>query len=271
MMALKPSDLAGALRRLSCLAVDLILPPTCPGCGSAIADSDALCARCWPAVRFIEPPLCPVYGTPFAHDLGANMVSAEALADPPPFRRARSAAVYGDVARRMVHQLKYHDRPHVAEAMATAMLRAGRQLIAPNVVLVPVPLYRWRLWRRQFNQAALLATALGRLCGMAPDPLVLERVKATGSQVGLTLTQRQANVSGAFRVPEAMRGRIAGREVILVDDVYTSGSTAKAATRALLRGGAAAVDVLTFARVLSLLSPERPPGADLAEMPESLI
>jgi ComF family protein len=250
MLALKRPGLIDGLRRISGLAADLVLPPTCPGCGGAVADSHALCARCWSMVRFIEPPLCAVYGTPFAHDLGEGIVSAEALADPPPFRRACSAAVYGDVARQLVHQLKYHDRPHVADVMATAMYRAGHRLLSDKSLIVPVPLYRWRLWQRQFNQAALLAAGLARLAAAAHDPMVLQRVKATGSQVGLSLTQRKENVRGAFRVPEAMRTRIAHRDVLLVDDVYTSGATAKAATRALLRAGAAAVDVLTFARVI---------------------
>ena len=250
MLALKRPGLIDSLRRISGLAADLVLPPTCPGCGGAVADSHALCARCWSMVRFIEPPLCAVYGTPFAHDLGEGIVSAEALADPPPFRRARSAAVYGDVARRLVHQLKYHDLPHVAEAMAMAMYRAGHHLLSDKSLIVPVPLYRWRLWQRQFNQAALLGASLARLAGTPHDPMVLQRIKPTGSQVGLSLTQRKENVRGAFRVPDAMRARIAQREILLVDDVYTSGATDKAATRALLRAGAAAVDVLTFARVI---------------------
>ena len=89
-------------------------------------------------------------------------MSAEALADPPPFRRARSAAVYGDVARRLVHQLKYHDRPDLAQVMAMAMHRAGRELLAECALIVPVPLYRWRLWQRRFNQAAVLAGRLAQ-------------------------------------------------------------------------------------------------------------
>ncbi len=216
---------------------------------SAVGDGQALCAGCWSTIRFIEPPLCPVYGTPFAFDLGEGIVSAEALADPPPFRRARAAAVYGDVARRLVHQVKYYDRPHLAQVMANAMQRAGRSLLGECSLVVPVPLYRWRLWRRRFNQAALLAAGVSRLSGVPHDPFVLERVKATRQQVGLTAQQRVENVRGAFRVPEPMRARIAGRDVLLVDDVYTTGATVKAASRALLRAGAAAVDVLTFARV----------------------
>lgn len=249
MLALNSALSPNGFARVARAALDLVLPATCSGCGAAVADADALCSRCWASISFIEPPLCPVYGTPFSHDLGAGIVSAEAMADPPPFRRGRSAALYGEVARRLVHQLKYSDRPHVAAVMAAAMLRAGEPLLADAAVIVPVPLYRWRLWRRQFNQSALLAAAISRRSGVPFAPLVLQRVRPTRSQVGLSASQRQDNVRGAFQVPEAMRADIAGKSVLLVDDVYTSGATVKAATRALVRAGAAAVDVLTFARV----------------------
>lgn len=237
-------------RRLAKVAADIVLPPTCPGCGAAVARTDALCAPCWTETRWIEPPICPVYGTPFAYQLGEGIVSAEALADPPPFRRARSAAVYGEVARRLVYRLKYHDRPYVREVMAVCMVRAGRDILAQSALLVPIPLYRWRLWTRRFNQAAALAESLSRLSGVRHNPLVLQRVRPTRQQVGLSATQRVENVRGAFRVTEPMLRHIAGLDVTLVDDVYTSGATVKAATRALLRAGAASVDVLTFARAI---------------------
>ena len=251
MPGLTRESAGGLLRTLPRLVADLVLPPSCPGCRASVIDGNALCARCWSEIRFIEPPLCPVYGTPFAYDLGEGIVSAAALADPPPFRRARSAAVYGDVARRLVHQLKYHDRPDLAQIMVLAMQRAGRLLLAECAIVVPVPLYRWRLWRRRFNQAAMLGSRLSHLSGTPFDPLVLARVKPTRQQVGLTAVQRAENVRGAFRVPEEKRMRIAGLPVLLVDDVYTSGATAKAATRALIRAGAGSVDVLTFARVMA--------------------
>jgi ComF family protein len=214
-----------------------------------VADGQALCARCWSAIRFIAPPLCPVYGTPFSYEMGEGIVSAEALADPPPFRRARSAAIYGDVARRLVHQLKYYDRPHLAHVMARTMRRAGHELVSEPMLIIPVPLYRWRLWGRRFNQAALLAEAVSKLTGLPADPFILQRVKATRQQVGLSAAQRADNVRGAFRVAPHEAPRIARLPVLLIDDVYTSGATAKAAARALLRAGAASVDVLTFARV----------------------
>ena len=245
----KAPELLRTLARLPLHVADLVLPPMCCGCRAAVADKNALCARCWSEIRFIEPPLCPVYGTPFAYDLGEGILSAEALADPPPFRRARAAAIYGDVARRLVHQLKYHDRPDLAEVMATAMGRAGRTLLGECSLIVPVPLYRWRLWQRRFNQAAALATCLSRSSGVPHDPFALQRLRPTRRQVGLSALQREENVRGAFRVPDDKRARIAAQSVLLVDDVYTSGATAKAAARTLLRAGAAEVDVLTFARV----------------------
>ena len=239
-----------AIAALPKAAADLVLPPSCPGCGAAVADWHALCPNCWSQIRFIEPPLCPVYGSPFACDAGKGVVSPEAIADPPPFRRARAAVVYADVARRLVHQVKYHDRPDLVHVMAKAMHRAGRESLLECEVIVPVPLYRWRLWQRRFNQAALLSERLSELSGLLAESLVLRRIRPTRRQVGLTASQRQVNVRGAFEVDRARSARIAGRAVLLVDDVYTSGATAKAASRALLGAGAASVDVLTFARVV---------------------
>ena len=226
------------------------MPPVCPGCRSAVADGHSLCSRCWSEIRFIAPPLCPVYGTPFAYEMGEGIVSAEAIADPPPFGRARAAAAYGDAARDLVHLLKYRDRADLAKIMAIAMYRVGRELVSESTIIVPVPLHRRRLWGRRFNQAAALSAQVAALSGVPHEPLALERVKPTRRQVGLTSSQREENVRGAFRVPERSRATVSARPVLLIDDVYTSGATTKAATRALLRAGASAVDVLTFARVI---------------------
>lgn len=198
---------------------------------------------------FIAGPVCKVYGTPFAYDMGENIVSAQAIADPPPFEAARAAVRYGPQAKSLVHGLKYQDRHEVAAVMATAMYRAGAELLDRGQLIVPVPLYRWRLWRRRYNQSQLLADGLSSRSGVANDPFVLQRRRRTRQQVGLSAAERLANVRGAFHVPADQRHKLAGRRILLVDDVYTSGATVKAASRALLRGGAGAVDVLTFARV----------------------
>jgi ComF family protein len=248
--AREPKRIVPALRGGFRAAVALFYPPSCIGCGGATGTAHTLCARCWGEVRFIERPYCERLGTPFAVDLGVTLLSPAAMADPPVFDRARAVARYDDVARKLVHRLKYSDRLDCAQALGTMMARAGAELTAEADVIVPVPLHRWRLWRRRFNQAMALASVVARESGVPCDPFLLARVKRTQSQVGLTRAQRQENLQGAFRVPADAKGRLADKRVLLVDDVLTTGSTANAAARALLRGGAKAVDVLAFARVV---------------------
>ncbi len=176
-------------------------------------------------------------------------MSPRAIAQPPVYQRARAVALYDDVARRLVHRLKYEDRLDLAKPMARMMGAAGRDLIAASDCIVPVPLHRWRLWRRRFNQAALLARPIAEAAGLDFHPEALARIRRTRTQVGLSRAARAENLAGAFRVPERRRPLIAGRRVLLVDDVTTTGSTGNAAARALLRGGAASVSLLTFALV----------------------
>jgi ComF family protein len=173
------------------------------------------------------------------------------MADPPVFARARAVARYDDTARLLVHRLKYSDRLDLAPALGGMMARAGAELAAECDVIVPVPLHRWRLWWRRFNQAMALAQVIGSAHGRPCEPALLARVKRTRSQVGLSRAQRGDNLQGAFRVPVEQRPWLKGKRVLLVDDVLTTGATANAASRALLRAGASAVDVLAFARVVT--------------------
>ncbi|RCS22485.1 ComF family protein [Phyllobacterium salinisoli] len=240
----------GLAGRLAEHVAGLLFPPQCAGCGREVSNPGTVCGRCWSRLRFIERPYCAVMGTPFAHDLGENFLSAEAIADPPPFQRARAAVGHDGIPRRMIVGLKYHDQTNLAPWMAQWMLRAGGELIADCDVILPVPLHAFRFWSRRFNQAAELARAVAALADKPFEPEALKRVKRTRQQVGLAATERQRNVSGAFRVPNDQEIKIRGRSILLVDDVYTTGATVKAATRALLRAHAASVDVLTFSRVL---------------------
>lgn len=240
-------------RRISAAAVavaDLALPAQCLACQRPVARLGGLCSICWGSLRLIEKPYCPRLGIPFAFDLGPNVLSAEAIADPPPFDRARAVAAFDDVARKLVHGLKYRDRTELAGWMGAWMARSGGELCDDCDVVVPVPLHRWRLWLRRFNQSAVLAEAVARISGTPLAPMALRRVRATAQQVGLSASERDRNVRGAFRVGATQKRAIAGRRVLLVDDVFTTGATVNAATRALLRGGASAVDVLVFARVV---------------------
>jgi ComF family protein len=237
-------------RRLTKNVVDTLYPPTCLACRAATDEHGALCPQCWSGMRFIERPYCERLGTPFEQDLGDGLLSPQAIADPPVFTRARAVARFEEgPARRLVHRLKYSDRAEIARPMARWMARAGADVLADADLLVPVPLHPLRLWRRRFNQAAMLASEMSRLTGTPCDVVALLRVKASGSQVGRTRAQRAENVQGAFKV--ASGAVVKGRKVALVDDVLTSGATANAASRALLRAGAAQVDVLVFARVVT--------------------
>jgi ComF family protein len=242
-----------AARALSHAALDLIFPPACISCRAAIAAHGALCPACWGLVRFIERPFCDRLGTPFAADLGAEgLLSPEAIAHPPVYTRARAVARFEDgPVRHLMHRLKYGDRLELAIPLGRQMARAGRELLAEADLLVPIPLHRRRLIWRRFNQANALAETISKESEVPLDPFVLTRTKATPSQVGLTRTQRAENMHGAFSVPEAEKIKIEGRALLLIDDVLTSGSTLNAAARVLLRSGAARVDALVFARVVT--------------------
>ncbi len=227
-----------------------LFPPSCLECGRIVSAPGTFCAGCWPKLRAIEAPVCPILGTPFSVEMGEGIVSAEALADPPVFARARAAVVHDGPARSLVSALKFHDRTDLARWMAGWMVRAGGDLLADAQLIVPVPLHRRRLIERRFNQSAELGRAIAHRTGIPLRPEVLIRKRPTPRQVGLTRNQRQINVRGAFEVPERALPFLSGRRVLLIDDVYTTGATVTAASRALLRGGAGAVDVLTFSRVL---------------------
>lgn len=250
--SLRSRNLPGTLLRSGTdWFVRLLYPPVCAGCGMFVAGSGALCPTCWGSVRFIERPYCEVSGAPFDHDLGAGMVSPDVIANPPPYEKARAAVFYDGAARKLAHGLKYSDRADLAGMMAQWMMRAGRDVLDDSDVILCVPLHRRRMFSRRYNQSAELARAIARLTGKPFEAGGLRRVRATRQQVGLGLRARQDNVRGAFAVPVARNPGIAGRRVLLIDDVLTTGSTVEAATRALLRAGAERVSVLTFARVAS--------------------
>ncbi len=243
-------SLAGLWTHAGRIALDTLFPPACMACRAATSQADALCPACWRTMRFIERPFCDRLGTPFEQDFGGELISPQAAADPPVFRRARAVVRFEDgPARRLVHRLKYSDRGELARPLGAWMARAGHDVLAEAEAVVPAPLHFRRLWSRRFNQAAALAREVARLSGKPYEPEWLDRVKATRSQVGLSREQRAKNVQGAFRVRPG--APVKGRRIVLIDDVLTSGATANAAARALLRAGAANVDIVVFARVVT--------------------
>jgi ComF family protein len=242
--------LAAGFRAPFRLALDVALPPLCPACRDPVGDGAGLCARCWSKLSPIERPFCERLGIPFVYDPGPGILSMQAIADPPSYRKARAAVRYDDVARVLVQAFKYGDRLDLAPTMGRWMARAGAELFPETDVIVPVPLHWRRLWARRFNQSALLANIIAEQAGIPVAHDALRRAKPTPQQVGLSKADRALNVQGAFRVDASGKIAIDGKRVLLVDDVLTSGATVDTSVRALLRAGAAHVDVLVFARVV---------------------
>jgi ComF family protein len=236
----------GALRGV----LDFALPPRCPSCGAITGDPHRFCLACWQQLTFLGDPCCARCGLPFEYGADTQSECGRCLAVPPSFDRLRAAVAYGDIARKVALKLKYSGRPGVAETLARLMARHLPNA-DPAAILVPVPLHRWRIWKRGYNQSALIASALSQASGIPAALAPLARVKPTPPLRGLGRRERALTVRGAFKVTEQGRGAIAGRNVILVDDVFTSGATAESCARALKRGGAASVTILCWARVLS--------------------
>jgi len=211
-----------------------------------VGEDHRFCASCWTSLRFLGPPWCAGCNIPFDYHRGDDARCAECLHTPPRHSGIQAAVAYGDVARTLALRLKYARRTGFADTMAALMVR----LVPDGAdLLVPVPLHRWRLWSRGFNQAALIADALARRRQLPVAPLALTRVRKTPVLRGLGARGRAEALKGAIAVarPEAIRGRA----VVLVDDVYTSGATTDACTHALLKAGASSVHILCWARVLS--------------------
>ena len=239
-----------SLTRLAGGALDAVLPPRCLSCGDPVDRQGGVCPACWRRLSFIAPPFCERCGLPFEVEALAGAECGLCLMRPPPFARARAVLVYDDASRPLVAGLKYGDQTYAARAYGLWLARAGAELLAGATLVVPVPLHRWRLLRRRYNQAALLGAALHRAAGVAYRPDLLVRHRRTPPQVGLTGEARHKNVSGAFLIRERHRAAVRDAHILLIDDVMTTGATLAECARVLLRGGAARVDVLTLARAV---------------------
>src|SRR5438046_5294227 len=210
----------GAWVHAARLALDIALPTLCVACREPV-DGEGVCAECWARLSFIAPPFCPKLGIPFVYDPGPGLLSMEAISDPPAYQRARAAVRYDDVARTLVHALKYQDRTDLAPAMGRWMARAGGELLTGADMLVPVPLHWRRAWRRRYNQSGALARIIERQSGVKVRGEVLRRVRATEQQIGLYRAQRATNVQGAFQGSPDRQAEVQGRRIVLGDDALT--------------------------------------------------
>lgn len=238
----------GAAQALGRAVLDFALPARCPGCGVVVDGDHRFCLDCWNSLTFLGQPACARCGAPFETDPGAGAQCGACLQRPPAFDSAAAAVAYGEVARTLALKLKYGRRPGIAKTIARQMERLLPD--GGDPVLAPVPLHRWRIWTRGYNQAALIARALGQARGIALGLDVIERRRGTPPLRGMNPSERAKTVRGAFAVTEAGRARVAGRSVVLVDDVFTTGATVDACARVLRRAGAAEVRVICWARVV---------------------
>ncbi|MDE2230077.1 MAG: ComF family protein [Alphaproteobacteria bacterium] len=236
------------LRRAGTALLDLLLPPRCLKCGAEIGGGGALCAPCWHGIAFLQPPCCARCGLPFEVELGADAVCGACARDTPIYARARAAMRYDEASRSLVLAFKHGDKLQLAPALGLFMRRAGAELLGTCDVVVPVPLHWTRLFARRYNQAAVLAHALAAGGGPPVEADLLQRRRRTPSQGRSGRAERRRNVRGAFALKSGRS--VAGRRVLLVDDVLTTGATVTACARVLLDSGASAVDVLTLTRTV---------------------
>jgi len=244
------SPLAANARLLARTMLDAVLPPRCLACGTVVAGDGAVCPSCWSGLAFIAAPHCACCGLPFAFEVAPDALCGDCVRNEPTFGRARAALRYDDASRPLVLAFKHGDGIHAAGALGRWMTQAAGELLRDAELLVPVPLHRWRLFRRRYNQAALLAQAVGRLSGRQVLTDGLVRRRRTPSQGGLSRSGRIANIRGAFAVGRHRAGDLRGRKLLLVDDVMTTGATVSECARVLRRAGAVEVDVVTLARVV---------------------
>ncbi|MBN8818806.1 MAG: ComF family protein [Sphingomonas sp.] len=231
--------------------LDYALPPRCSACGVIVAEPGTLCATCWSSIAFIGEPICDTCGRDLPAMAGSGALCGACLASPPPYDRARGVMRYGEVARTMAHRLKYARRLSLARVMAAHVARLVSEQGRMDGLLVPVPLHRWRIWSRGFNQSALIAAQVARLTGLPIERDLLRRVRNTPPLHGLGARDRVRTVRGAFSLAPRARPKLEGRTIILIDDIWTTGATATACARLLRRAGARRVEVLCWARVSS--------------------
>jgi ComF family protein len=229
------------------MALDLCFPPHCPSCRVPVGAAGNLCAGCYGKLQHIAAPYCSCCGVPFALAFEEGLCGG-CIAESPPYTQARALWVYNEVSRPLVTRIKFHDQTTLVPRYGVALARAGQAVLADAELLVPVPLHWRRLLARRYNQAALIAHAVGRASGLPVLTQALVRHRFTRPQTGLKRAERQKNVHRAFAVAESMKARMEKKRIVLIDDVMTTGATVHACVEALMKAGAAEVRVLTLAR-----------------------
>ncbi len=232
-------------------AANFLLPPVCLNCHRPLVDINQICPECWQLIDFITPPVCQVTGRPLPFDIGGEVISAAAAANPPAYDQARAVASYDGTMRSLIHKLKYQDRHETISLFALWLRTTGSSLIQQADTIIPIPLHRTRLWQRRFNQSTLIARRLGEITEKKVDAGLLIRNRKTRSQVGLSAKQRKSNMNGAFSLSGSDNHGLQHKNILLIDDVITTGATVNVAAKLLKQKGAKTVNVLALAHTLT--------------------
>jgi len=244
-------DISGAMKTLYGRVLDTLMPPHSLITGQVLSRAGLEAdVELWQNLKFIDDPCCQACGFPFEFDHGDKALCIKCTAYRPEFNQARSAITYDDTSRKLVLDFKYGGRTDGLGFFAAQMVRAGQEMLETADILIPVPLHRARLRQRRFNQAALLARAISKITDIPYDTEILMRKKNTPNQGTLSYKARRRNVSGAFKIRDQNKTCLKNKRVVIIDDVYTTGSTLSACAKPLNKAGAAQTDALTFMRVV---------------------
>ena len=230
-------------------ALHLLYPPQCLSCGGLVEDDFALCPDCWRDTPFITGLVCDACGTPLPGEDAGAVQCDDCLTLARPWEQGRAALIYRDRGRDLTLALKHGDRTDLARPAARWLLRAAQPILRPGMIVAPIPLHWLRLLRRRYNQSALLSGHFARLAALDHIPDLLLRSRRTPTQDGRDRDGRFRNVTGAIRPHPRHAPRLRDADILLIDDVMTSGATLAAATEACLAAGANRVSVAVLARV----------------------
>ncbi len=228
--------------------INLILPPRCIATDEIVGEQGSISPKYWPLLNFSEKPLCEICGQIFEFHIEDGMTCATCIDKKPHFDMARSALIYDDFSSKMILKFKHGDKQHASISFAKWMLRAGSEFINSGDIIAPVPLHRFRLFKRKFNQSGILASEIAKYIEAKPVLDLIIRQKHTPPQKGLNAEKRRKNVARAFIINPKYKDLIKGKNIIIIDDVYTSGATLNECSKLLKTGKADKIFCLTIAQ-----------------------
>ena len=230
--------------------LDFIVPPLCPICKKRVLFTHGLCSECFSKIHFICRPYCEICGKPFEFDIPEETRCGACCKKNPIFTKARSAFIYDSFSAKLILPFKHSDHLELAPLLTNLLYRAGRDLFSETDLIIGVPLHRFRHIKRKYNQADVLAKRLAEKSHIPYHSAILTRKRATISQGHMKAAERKRNVAGAFGIKN--KHLIKDKNILLIDDVFTTGATINECSKILLKNGAAKVFVLTLARVVKL-------------------